>query len=386
MNTSDILYGGGPIFDGQHLHQDAMARFCNGRLSGLSTATSPSSGGTYVDLAGDILSPGYLDLQVNGGDGIMLNAAPNPASLQRIAAAHRRLGAVEILPTLITDRPEKTKAAIAATLAAIENGVPGLAGLHLEGPHLAHSRKGAHDGALIRPMDQEDLELLLKAAAALPVLMVTLAPESVSLAQVRALHMAGVVLALGHTDASYEQALDYATAGVSCVTHLFNAMSQMGNRAPGLVGAALAGSDLHAGLIADGIHVHPATMKSAWAAKSAFARDSGQIYLVSDAMAPAGSDIREFELGGRRIVRQAGRLTLADGTLAGADLDLTTALRVLTTRCDIPLEEALTAAVATPRQVIGRWSQDSSAIGMKEQDFIRISKDLSSARPITDHP
>ncbi|MEP4036683.1 N-acetylglucosamine-6-phosphate deacetylase [Pseudophaeobacter sp.] len=382
MNKPPILYGGGPIFDGQSLHQGRIARFEAGKLVSLLPDTSATAQEHYVDLDGDILSPGYLDLQVNGGDGIMLNAEPNCDGLARIAKAHRRLGAVQILPTLITDTPHKTAQVIDATLEAIRSGVSGIAGLHLEGPHLAQSRKGAHDAALIRQMSAADLDMLLAAAKALPVLMVTLAPENTSLDQIRALREAGVILSLGHSDAPCEQAMEYAEAGVSCVTHLFNAMSPLNHRAPGLVGAALSTPNLNTGLIADGIHVHPAAMRAAWAAKMGRPSPEGKIYLVSDAMAPAGSDISSFELEGRQILRRDGRLTLEDGTLAGADLDLTTALRVLVTQCDISLQEALTAAVTTPRQVIGQWSQGCTALGMDELDFIRIRSDLSTAAPL----
>ncbi|OIQ44528.1 MAG: N-acetylglucosamine-6-phosphate deacetylase [Roseobacter sp. MedPE-SW] len=382
MNKPTTLYGGGPIFDGHSLQHGVNARFEAGKLVCLSPDSPPAANLRYVDLAGDILSPGYLDLQVNGGDGIMLNAVPNGTGLERIAKAHRQLGAVQILPTLITDTPEKTSKVIDATVQAIKAGVPGIAGLHLEGPHLSQNRKGAHDGALIREMTSADLEVLLAAAAVLPVLMVTLAPESTSLEQVRALRSAGVILSLGHTDATFEQAMAHAEAGVTCVTHLFNAMSPLGHRAPGVVGAALNNPNLSAGLIADGIHVHPAAMRAAWAAKMRNPTTKGKIYLVSDAMAPAGSDISSFELEGRQILRKNGRLTLEDGTLAGADLDLTTALRVLVSQCDIPLEEALTAAVTTPRQVIGQWSKKNSALGLAEAEFIRIQSDLSSARPL----
>ncbi|KPD13934.1 N-acetylglucosamine-6-phosphate deacetylase [Phaeobacter sp. 11ANDIMAR09] len=384
MTSTPTYFGGGPIFDGQSLKQGLTARFEGGQLVALLPDYAPETQGRYVDLGGDILSPGYLDLQVNGGDGIMLNAEPSCAGLARIAKAHRRLGAVQILPTLITDTAEKTAQVIAAAAQAIKAGVPGIAGLHLEGPHLAQSRKGAHDAALIREMTLSDLELLIAAAEALPVLMVTLAPESVSLDQIKTLRDAGVLLSLGHSDASYEQTLEYAEAGVCCVTHLFNAMSPLNHRAPGLVGAALSSPALHAGLIADGIHVHPAAMRAAWAAKMGRPSPEGKIYLVSDAMAPAGSDISAFKLEGRQILRQNGRLTLEDGTLAGADLDLTTALRVLVSQCGIPLEEALTAAVTVPRQVIGQWSTDSCALGLGEDEFIRIQSDLGAATPINE--
>jgi N-acetylglucosamine-6-phosphate deacetylase len=324
-----------------------------------------------VDLGGDILAPGFVDLQVNGGDGIMLNDDPSVETLRRMADAHRSLGATTILPTLITDTPRTTQAAIAAATEAIALDIPGIGGLHLEGPHLSVARKGAHDAGLIRPMTEDDLALVLQAARALPVLMVTVAPETTTEAQVSALSSAGAIVSLGHTDASFETCQRYAAAGARVVTHLFNAMSQLGNREPGLVGAALDTSDLSAGLIADGIHVHPAAMRAAWAAKTG----PGRIFLVSDAMAPAGSDITEFRLGGRLIKRQEGRLTLEDGTLAGADLDLATAIRVLVENVGVPMEQALRAATSVPAAVAGLGEGVGRLTPGKVCPMIRISKD-----------
>ena len=300
-------------------------------------------------LPGGTLSPGFVDLQVNGGGGIMFNDAPTVATLRTMAEAHARLGATAILPTLITDRPDITAAAIEAAVQAVAEGVPGIAGLHLEGPHLSVARKGAHDPALIRPMEDADLAALLGAAARLPALMVTVAPESVNPQQVAALAGAGVHVSIGHSDCTFAEAQALAEAGAACVTHLFNAMSQLGNREPGLVGATLALPGLSAGLIADLIHVHPEVIRAALAAK----RGPGRVFLVSDAMAPAGSDIDHFALNGRRIERRDGRLTLSDGTLAGADLDLATAVRNLRS-VGIPREEALAMATTIPGDLIGR--------------------------------
>ena len=228
---------------------------------------------------------------------------------------------------------DKSQAAIAAVEDAMRAGVPGIVGLHLEGPHLSIPRKGAHDPALIRPMEPADLETLLQAAGSLPFLKVTIAPENTTEGQVAALTEAGVLVSLGHSDADYETCRRYIAAGARCVTHLFNAMSQLGNREPGLVGAALASGDTSAGLIADTVHVHPETIRAAWTAK----RGPGRIFLVSDAMAVAGSDATEFHLGGRLIKRKDGVLTLADGTLAGADLDLLTAMRVMVEEVGVEL-------------------------------------------------
>ncbi len=375
MTDATITFAGGPIFDGETLIDGHAARFVGGVLDSIVPKSELSSEESIQDLSGDILSPGYVDLQVNGGGGVMFNDDPSVETLQGIAAAHRKLGAASILPTLITDTAEKTTAAIAAATRAIEGGVQGIVGLHLEGPHLSVRRKGAHDGGLIRRMEDADLEQLLAAAQALPALMVTIAPESVTIAQVETLSKAGVIVSLGHSDAAFETCVAYAQAGAHCATHLFNAMSQLGNREPGLVGAVLSSGAMSAGLIADAVHVHPQTMRAAFAAK----QGPGHLFLVSDAMAVAGTDLREFKLEGRVIHRENGRLTLQGGTLAGADLDLTTALRVLTTDVGVSLPDALAAATRIPADII---SNNSIARLNLISDAIRISPDLSQARPV----
>lgn len=349
MTQTDITFRGGPIFDGQTLHEGQALRFEGGVITALDRDGLVTGAGAEIDLAGDILAPAYVDLQVNGGDGVMFNDDPSAATLARMAVAHRRLGTGAILPTLITDTPAQTRAAIAAVEAAVGEGGAGIAGLHLEGPHLSIARKGAHDPALIRPMGEADLATLVGAARRLPLLMVTIAPENVTVEQARALADAGILLSLGHTDTDFETCRAYQAAGVRCVTHLYNAMRQLVGREPGVVGAALDTGGLSAGLIADAIHVHPAAMRAAFAAK----RGPGEIYLVTDAMAPAGTDLARFELNGREITRDHGRLTLADGTLAGADLDLTRALKVLTEDVGLPLARALAAATSVPARIAG---------------------------------
>ncbi|MEJ2016834.1 MAG: N-acetylglucosamine-6-phosphate deacetylase, partial [Maritimibacter sp.] len=315
-----------------------------------------------------LICPGFVDLQVNGGGGVMLNDEPSVDTLRRMAVAHARLGATSIMPTLITDTPDKTVAAIDAVEAAIAAGVPGILGLHLEGPHLSVSRKGAHDGGMIRAMTGADLEVLLDAAQRLPVLKLTISPESVSTDQIASLTRAGVLVSLGHSDASYAACDQAAAAGARCVTHLFNAMSQLTGREPGLVGAALAQGGLSAGLIADGHHVHPETIRLAMRAKAG----PGQIFLVSDAMAVAGTDMSAFELGGRRILRRDGRLTLEDGTLAGADLDLLTAMRNLTRWGIADVDTALAMATSIPASLIGAAQGVGTLAPGAPADFLLI--------------
>ncbi|MEM1078874.1 MAG: N-acetylglucosamine-6-phosphate deacetylase [Pseudomonadota bacterium] len=371
MTHATLTYRQGRIFDGTHLLDEHAVRFRDGHFEVLAPEAEMTDEGPEVDLNGDILFPGFVDLQVNGGDGILFNTDPSVATLRRMAAAHRRLGVTAFLPTLITDTAAQTRAAITATQDALRAGVPGIAGLHLEGPHLSVARKGAHDAALIRPMEAEDLAMLRAAAKTVPALKVTVAPETVTEDQVAALADAGVLVSIGHSDARYETCRRYFDAGARCVTHLFNAMSQLGNREPGLVGAALSSGTVSAGLIADAVHVHPETIRAAWRAKAA----PGRVFLVSDAMAVAGSDATEFELGGRLIRRRNGILTLSDGTLAGADLDLATAVRVLVEKVGIDLAEALAAATRIPAGILGRDYGFTQA-----SDVMRLTPDLGKVR------
>lgn len=349
MTDSAITFRNGRIFDGTQLLDGRVACFEEGRAPFVGPEGEVSLRGKEIDLGGGILFPGFVDLQVNGGDGVMFNADPSIETLRRIAVAHRSLGVSAFLPTLITDTKEKTLAAIEATQIAIKNGVPGVVGLHLEGPHLSIARKGAHDAALIRPMEDSDLATLLSAAEALPALKVTVAPENVTESQVEMLSKAGVLVSLGHTDADYSTCRRYFDAGARCVTHLFNAMSQLGNREPGLVGATLSCGEVASGLIADAVHVHPESMRVAWKGKTG----PGRVFLVSDAMAVAGSSATEFYLGGRQIRRRGGILTLADGTLAGADLDLASAVRTLVEKVDVDLASALQASTSVPARLVG---------------------------------
>ena len=380
MKPGSEYYVGGSIFDGTSIRKGMALYVRDGQLVAIIPEDKVDPDAARIDVQGDILSHGYVDLQVNGGDGVMFNDDPSVETIARIAIAHRRLGVTALLPTLITDTRQKTQAAIAATVDAIASGLPGIAGLHLEGPHLSTARKGAHDAGLIRPMEKADLHMLCKAAQDLPVLKVTVAPETTTPAQITALAAAGALVSLGHTDASYDTCLAHVAAGARCATHLFNAMSQMGNREPGLVGAVLTLGDLSAGLIADGIHVHPASMRAAWAAKTG----PGEIFLVSDAMAVAGTDATDFKLGNRKICRNNNTLTLKDGTLAGADLDLTTAVANLVENVGIPIEGAFRAATVIPASIIGLRASLGEAGPVSVDQIIRIDMAKRTASPLSD--
>lgn len=363
---------GARIFDGERLidGHDLV-------LDGDRTAAIRPEGTGPADPVAGILMPGFVDLQVNGGGGVMLGDAPSVETLRRMAEAHAGLGCAAILPTLITADRATTRAAITAAVEARRQGLSGIAGLHLEGPHLDPRRKGAHSADLIRRMEDADLALYRDAAGALPCLKITLAPESVTEAQIVALASAGVLVSLGHSDCDHATARRAIAAGASCVTHLFNAMSGLGHRAPGLVGAAL-DSEVAMGLIADGIHVDPVSMRIALRARG------GQgAFLVSDAMAVAGTDATSLTLDGRDIRRQDGRLTLSDGTLAGADLCLARAIEVMVTRVGWPLAGSLAMATRRPAALIGRDDLGRLAEGETGR-VILLSPDWK-VRPITPH-
>lgn len=358
-------------FDGRRLGPGALV-VAGDRVWGIVAEGDIPDGARRSDLGPGLVAPGFLDLQVNGGGGVMLNDAPSAATVATIAAAHLRLGTTALLPTLITDTPATTRRAVDAVAAAIAGGVRGVIGIHLEGPHLSAARKGAHDPALIRPMDHDDLELLVDAARRLPVVVTTVAVESVTPRQISELARAGVIVSLGHSDAGLAGASAAAEAGARLVTHLFNAMSQLGNREPGLAGAALALGHVHAGLIADGVHVHPETIRAALAAK----RGPGGVFLVTDAMAVAGTDLGRFTLNGRTVFRADGRLTLADGTLAGADTDMAASLRFLTRRVGLPLTQALKMATSAPAQAIGRGDDLGCLVPGGRADFVHLTPGL----------
>lgn len=363
---------GARIFDGDDWHDNAALVVHGDVVEGILPVGAVPSGVARIDTGGGMLAPGFVDLQVNGGGGVMLNDHPDVASLATICRAHAPFGTTALLPTLITDTPEITAAAIAAGTEAARQNLPGFLGLHLEGPHLSVARKGAHDPALIRPMTDADQTALIAARKNLPVLLTTIAPESVEPARVAALAKAGIVVSLGHSDTGYATARAFADAGASVVTHLFNAMSQIGNREPGLAGAAIDIGGLSAGIIADGIHVDPATMLIALRAK----QGPGRIVLVTDAMATIGTDMTSFTLNGRTIYRKDGSLRLADGTLAGADLDMISAVRYVHRIVGLDLSEALRMASLYPAQAVGQAHRLGRFANGTAADIVALSDDL----------
>ncbi len=299
-----------------------------------------------VDLNGKTLWPGLIDLQVNGGGGVLFNDAPTEETIQRIFAAHRQLGTTALLPTLISDSAKQMKTAISATDAAILNTGNSIPGIHLEGPFLNPARKGVHAPAFLRQLDEEAIALVSSLQNGKTLL--TLAPECTQPKLIRRLVDAGVIVSAGHSDASYDTVRDAMDAGLRGFTHLFNAMSPLTSREPGVVGAALEDQHSWCGVIADGVHVHWATLRLVLSAKP-----RGKVFLVTDAMPPVGTRDSEFQLFGQTVSRDENRLTNADGRLAGSALDMMTAVRNAVQHLHVPWEEAVRMASLYPAEFLG---------------------------------
>jgi N-acetylglucosamine-6-phosphate deacetylase len=299
-----------------------------------------------VDLEGKLLLPGFIDTQVNGGGGRLFNDTPDLATIEAIGRAHRRFGTTSFLPTLISDDLQAVAAAIQAVDAAMAAGVPGVEGIHVEGPFINDARKGTHDSAHIIALEPGHIALLSSLRHGRTLL--TLAPEQASLETIERLRDAGLVLSAGHTNATYAQIRDALAHGLRGFTHLFNAMSPLQNREPGVVGAALEDPDSWCALIVDGWHVHPAALRIALAAKR-----HERFMLVTDAMPSVGTKLTSFQLQGKRIDIVDGRCLDEQGTLSGSALDMASAVRNAVALLGLPLETAVRMASSYPAEFLG---------------------------------
>jgi N-acetylglucosamine-6-phosphate deacetylase len=362
---------GARVFTGEHFVEDHAVLLDGDRILDVLPAASVPAEFCRHDLGGGVLAPGFLDAQVNGGGGVLFNEQRTAQGATAIALAHARHGSTGLLPTFITDSADRQLEAMAAIREAIAANAPGILGIHLEGPFLATARKGAHDPGLIRPLTDGDVDALLDSG--IDTVLLTVAAENASLQQIRRLADGGIIVSLGHSAASYEMAAAAADAGARGVTHLYNAMSPLEHRAPGLVGAALDHGGLWAGLIADGHHAHPAALRIALRAKQGPAR----LFLVSDAMPPAASPGTTFALNGRTVTRRDGKLTLEDGTLAGSVLTMDQAVKYAVDHLHQPLAEALRMASLYPAQFL-RLDRDRGRIAPGfVADMVLLADDLA---------
>jgi N-acetylglucosamine-6-phosphate deacetylase len=337
---------GARIFDGERFLDDQVVIVEGPRIVGLAPYAERPRGGGEVDLGGGVLAPGFIDVQVNGGGGALMNDHPSADVVARIAESHRKYGTVGMMPTLVTDTPEKMRAAIAAVREA-RRRFPSVLGIHLEGPFLDPARKGAHDANYIRPIEPSDIDMI--AGADCGAVMLTVAPNRVPADAIRALAARGVLVSLGHSEASYEEAQAGFAAGARAFTHLFNAMSPFLGRKPGMVGAALDAKEAFVGIIADGHHVHPASLRIAFAAKP-----HERMMLISDAMPPAADGPDSFLLQGRRVARVDGCLRLGDGTIAGSVITMDEAVRFCVDAVGVTLAHALAMASRAPATFLRR--------------------------------
>jgi N-acetylglucosamine-6-phosphate deacetylase len=324
----------------------------------------------FHDLRGALLLPGFIDTQVNGGGGVLFNDDPSALTISRIAAAHRKFGTTGFLPTLISDDLTKVKRAIEAIATAVKEGVPGVLGIHIEGPFLSPARKGVHDAAKFRTLDEEAFALLtsLKTAKTL----VTLAPEMTTPEMIARLANAGVIVAAGHTNASYDTMREALARGVTGFTHLFNAMSQLTGREPGVVGAALSDAASYCGIIVDGRHVHPDVLKLALKLKP-----HDRFMLVTDAWSNVGTDLTTFKLQGATITVKDGVCIDENGTLAGSAMDMSRAVRNAMDLLGVDLHDAVTMASRAPASFLGLADRYGDIIKGLRANFVAADDTLS---------
>jgi N-acetylglucosamine-6-phosphate deacetylase len=332
------------VFDGATVVHDAAVIIEGSRILAVVPRDDvPAAMPRRILPDGTCLAPGFIDVQVNGGGDVLFNDNPTPDGIRAIAAAHRRFGTTALLPTLITDTPEKMSCAIAA-VEALADKESAILGIHLEGPFLSPERPGVHAIHHIRTPTNDDLALLTAPRRSITV--VTLAPEQTPPSFIRALAEAGVRVCLGHSVATYEVTRAAMAEGLSGFTHLFNAMPGLGSRDPGPIAAALECKTAWFGMIVDGVHVHPAMLRLAL-------RGLARPLLVTDAMPPVGGKRMGFTLYGEEIAVQNGRCTRQDGTLAGSALDMASALRSCVRLLGVPLETALRFASTNPAEFLG---------------------------------
>ena len=340
-----LAFRNGRVLTERGFEPDATVVVEDGRIAAVLHGDAPVDA-EIVDLQGGYLVPGFIDLQVNGGGGALFNNDTSVEAIAAIGRAHRKFGTTGFLPTLISDDARVMARAIDATRDAIAQGVPGVLGIHLEGPYIAPARKGTHDAGKFRVPDAG--EIAMATSLDNGVTFITLAPERVPADSIRAMVGRGAIVCAGHTAGSYEETRAGIDAGVSGFTHLYNAMTPLQGREPGVVGAALEDPGTWCGVIVDGVHVHPASLRVAINAKP-----RGKVFLVTDAMPMVGADDPSFDLYGETITAVDGVVRNAAGSLAGSALDMASAVRNTVGLLGLPLEEACRMASRYPAEFLG---------------------------------
>jgi N-acetylglucosamine-6-phosphate deacetylase len=343
------------VYTGEGFIPDGTIIIDGSRIVKVGSRAEITSEGTEVDLGGCTVTPGFIDLQVNGGDDVLFNDVPTVETLQRMANGHAKFGSTGILPTFTTGPPSGMVRAREAVTSFRSRGGSQILGIHFEGPAISPERLGVHERAFV----SRDFPIAVVEGATFPT-MVTLAPEVVDPGVIRRLVGAGVRVSLGYSNGTYEEAIGAIREGATCATHLYNAMSPLTGRAPGVVGACLSESTVFVDVIADGIHCHFGSVRVAWSSKP-----RGMCFLVTDAMPPVGGSGDAFHLGELAVTVKDGRCITADGTLAGSALDMATAVRNCVQEVGISKDEAFRMASLYPARYLGVETElGSIAAGM----------------------
>ena len=343
MSHTQIALLGARIFDGNSFLYDQAVVIESDQIIKVVPLKGLDDGIETIDLNGGVLAPGFIDLQVNGGGGAFFTNDTSVSGLQTMLDGHRPTGTTSMLPTMISDTREVHQSGVKAIADAVEQGMKGILGVHIEGPFFAMAKRGAHNKIYIRTMDSDDLEWITNIEGFK--VLVTLAPEKTQPGQIKALSDAGVVVCAGHTNGEYEDVVRGINEGLTGFTHLYNAMSPQSGREPGVVGAALESDNTWCGIIADNHHVHVGSIKVALAAKP-----QGKLYLVSDAMSTVGSEKKSFTIYGEEIFEKGGALVNAEGRLAGSAIGMIDAVRITHKDVGVSLEEALRMSSLYPAE------------------------------------
>ena len=363
------------FFDGLHIHHNMHFEVKHGLINHIEKAKL-SAVAADVQLDG-LVCAGFIDTQVNGGGGVLFNYEPSLESLVTMMNGHSKYGTTAMLPTVITDSSEVMDAAANAVAEAVAASTSGILGIHYEGPNLSNEKRGIHPSNYVRSISDADLAIFTRADTGK--VMVTIAPETVPPDVITDLVNQGVVVSLGHSAATFEQALAAVDAGATCTTHLFNAMSGLTAREPGLINIALCDERLSSGLIVDLHHVHPQNCSLAYQCIG-----SERLMLVTDAMAHVGSNLQSLPWLDSTITKKDGKLTLDNGNLAGSCLDMSSAVRnmysLLTQQTrnydsDTVLTNVLNMASRVPASLLGILDRGSLKIGNRA-DFVVLNDDL----------
>jgi N-acetylglucosamine-6-phosphate deacetylase len=364
----------GRILAGERIVTGLTVLLADGRIEAIVLPEDPRSrDAASVDLAGQILLPGFIDVQVNGGGGVLFNDDPSPESIRAIGAAHRQFGTTGFLPTLISDDLDTIGQAIAAVQSSLDARLPGALGIHIEGPFLNWARRGVHDPKHLRRMDNGVISMLCGLRGGRTVL--TLAPEMATTDMIAQLAAGGILISAGHSDASYAQTAAAIAHGVRGFTHLFNAMAPLAPREPGIIGAALYDQNSWCGIIVDGYHVDPVMLKLALRCKR-----HDRFMLVTDAMPPVGSPATSFVLQGRTIHVSNGVCRDQNGTLAGTALDMATAVRNAVRLLDLGIAEAARMASEYPAAFLGLGGELGRIAPGYRANLVLVDDDLQVKR------